>query len=51
VYHDNVDQEQELKNAMLPEKPRYFNGSPTYKADSVEQFQSKLEHIGMSLDK
>ncbi|NOH50119.1 hypothetical protein F0262_18930 [Vibrio rotiferianus] len=51
VYHDNVAQEQELKNAMLPEKPRYFNGSPTYKADSVEQFQSKLEHIGMSLDK
>lgn len=22
VYHDNIDQEQELKNAMLPEKPR-----------------------------
>lgn len=22
VYHDNVDQEQELKNAMLPEKPQ-----------------------------
>lgn len=24
VYHDNIDQEQELKNAMLPEKPRYL---------------------------
>lgn len=29
VYHDNLNQEIELKNAMLPEKPRYFNGSPT----------------------
>ncbi|CAH1604389.1 MULTISPECIES: hypothetical protein [Vibrio] len=51
VYHDNVDQEKELKNAMLPEKPRYFNGSPTYQAESVEAFESKLSQIGLSLDK
>ncbi|MCV6072230.1 hypothetical protein OFP26_42305 [Escherichia coli] len=38
VYHDNVDQEQELKNAMRPEKPRYFNCAPTYKANSIEEF-------------
>ena len=42
VYHDNIDQEQELKNAMLPEKPRYFNGAPTYKANSIEEFESKI---------
>ncbi|EGU52713.1 hypothetical protein VITU9109_08557, partial [Vibrio tubiashii ATCC 19109] len=34
VYHDDIDQEKALKNAMLPEKPRYFNGSPTYEASS-----------------
>ncbi len=51
VYHDNHDQEIELKNAMLPEKPRYFNGSPTYKAESVEEFESKISQIGLSLDK
>ncbi|AEX23779.1 hypothetical protein NI382_22695 [Vibrio parahaemolyticus] len=51
VYHDNLDQEIELKNAMLPEKPRYFNGSPTYKAESVEEFESKISQIGLSLDK
>ena len=51
VYHDNLDQEIELKNAMLPEKPRYFNGSPTYKAESIEEFESKISQIGFSLDK
>ncbi|MBR9787585.1 hypothetical protein FC650_12775 [Vibrio natriegens] len=51
VYHDNLDQEIELKNAMLPEKPRYFNGSPTYKAESIEEFESKISQIGLSLDK
>ncbi|CAM2979928.1 hypothetical protein QTO01_10780 [Vibrio mytili] len=51
VYHDNVEQEKELKNAMLPEKPRYFNGSPTYKAESIEEFESKISQIGLSLDK
>ncbi|ALR17730.1 hypothetical protein [Vibrio natriegens] len=51
VYHDNLNQEIELKNAMLPEKPRYFNGSPTYKAESVEEFESKISQIGLSLDK
>ncbi|MDF2152972.1 hypothetical protein [Vibrio sp. CAU 1672] len=51
VYHDNSEQEQQLKSAMLPEKPRYFNGSPTYRAESIEEFQSKLDQIGMSLEK
>ncbi|MGD8110539.1 hypothetical protein ACQEXU_08570 [Vibrio sp. TRT 21S02] len=50
VYHDDLDQENALKNAMLPEKPRYFNGSPTYQANSVDEFKSKLNQIGMSLD-
>ncbi|AXY03434.1 MULTISPECIES: hypothetical protein [Vibrio] len=51
VYHDNAEQEVELKNAMLPEKPRYFNGSPTYKAESIAAFEDKLDQIGLSLDK
>ncbi len=51
VYHDNIEQEKELKNAMLPEKPRYFNGSPTYKAESIEEFENKISQIGLSLDK
>ena len=51
VYHDNVEQEKELKNAMLPEKPRYFNGAPTYKANSIEEFENKISQIGLSLDK
>ncbi len=51
VYHDSVEQEKELKDAMLPEKPRYFNGSPTYKAESIEEFEHKISHIGLSLDK
>lgn len=50
VYHDDLDQEKALKNAMLPEKPRYFNGSPTYEAASVDEFRSKLSQIGMSID-
>ncbi|MEL7293632.1 MAG: hypothetical protein AAGJ78_04430 [Pseudomonadota bacterium] len=50
VYHDDIDQEKALKNAMLPEKPRYFNGSPTYEANSVDEFKDKLSQIGMSLD-
>ena len=50
VYHDDIDQEKALKNAMLPEKPRYFNGSPTYEANSIDEFKDKLSHIGMSLD-
>ena len=41
----------DFKCRSLMPKPRYFNGSPTYKADSVEQFQTKLDQIGMSLDK
>ena len=45
VYHDNIDQEQELKNAMLPEKPRYFNGAPTYKANSIEEFEAMIATI------
>ncbi len=51
VYHDNIEQEKELKNAMLPEKPRYFNGSPTYKAESIDEFENKISQIGLSLDK
>lgn len=51
VYHDDIEQEKALKSAMLPEKPRYFNGSPTYEAASVEEFRDKLGQIGMSLDK
>ncbi|MFB9135571.1 hypothetical protein M1D72_00215 [Vibrio sp. AK197] len=51
VYHDDIEQEKQLKNAMLPEKPRYFNGSPTYKADSIDEFRDKLDGIGMSIDK
>ncbi|SDG81640.1 hypothetical protein SAMN04488136_10369 [Vibrio xiamenensis] len=51
VYHDDLEQEKQLKNAMLPEKPRYFNGSPTYKADTIESFRDKLSDIGMSLEK
>lgn len=51
VYHDDIEQEKALKSAMLPEKPRYFNGSPTYEAASVEEFRDKLGHIGMSLEK
>ncbi|EGA69473.1 hypothetical protein VISI1226_09844 [Vibrio sinaloensis DSM 21326] len=50
VYHDDVEQEKALKDAMLPEKPRYFNGSPTYQAGSVDEFKSKLSQIGMSID-
>ncbi|MGR5237161.1 hypothetical protein [Vibrio alfacsensis] len=51
VYHDNAEQEIELKNAMLPEKPRYFNGSPTYQANSIEAFENKVSQIGLSLNK
>ncbi len=51
VYHDDLEQEKQLKNAMLPEKPRYFNGSPTYKADSIDEFRGRLSDIGMSLDR
>lgn len=51
VYHDSPEQEKELKNAMLPEKPRYFMGNPTYKGESLEEFKDRLDSIGMSLDK
>ena len=50
VYHDDIDQENALKNAMLPEKPRYFNGSPTYQADSIEEFKTRIGQVGMSLE-
>ncbi|RJX65187.1 hypothetical protein DZ860_22320 [Vibrio sinensis] len=50
VYHDDLEQEKTLKEALLPEKPRYFNGSPTYQADSIEAFKTKLSHIGLSFD-
>ncbi|GAL14014.1 hypothetical protein JCM19233_5026 [Vibrio astriarenae] len=50
VYHDNPDQEKELKNAMLPEKPRYFNGNPTYKGDSLDDFKDRLSAVGLSVD-
>ena len=50
VYHDNIDQEQELKNAMLPEKPRYFNGHPTYLGENLEEFKDRLDALGMSVD-
>ncbi|EHH0792380.1 hypothetical protein [Vibrio vulnificus] len=51
VYHDNLEQEQELKNAMQPEKPRYFNGSPTYKAESLADFEARITQFGLSIDK
>ena len=51
VYHDDIEQEKELKDAMLPEKPRYFNGSPTYQASNIEEFKDRLSDIGMSLEK
>ncbi|HFQ5376898.1 TPA: hypothetical protein ACGUMU_000038 [Vibrio vulnificus] len=51
VYHDNLEQEQELKNAMRPEKPRYFNGSPTYKAESLADFEARISQLGLSIDK
>ncbi|EHI9275825.1 hypothetical protein J9101_004630 [Vibrio vulnificus] len=51
VYHDNLEQEQELKNAMRPEKPRYFNGSPTYKAESLADFEARITQSGLSIDK
>ncbi|ASJ41285.1 hypothetical protein D8T51_02785 [Vibrio vulnificus] len=51
VYHDNLEQEQELKNAMRPEKPRYFNGSPTYKAESLADFEARITQFGLSIDK
>lgn len=51
VYHDDLEQEKALKDAMKPEKPRYFNGSPTYQADSIEEFKSKISQVGLSLDK
>ncbi|EGR7976525.1 hypothetical protein M2H39_13300 [Vibrio vulnificus] len=51
VYHDNLEQEQELKNAMRPEKPRYFNGSPTYKAESLVDFEARITQFGLSIDK
>lgn len=51
VYHDSAEQERELKNAMSPEKPRYFNGSPTYKAESLADFEAKIAQMGMNLDK
>ena len=51
VYHDDIEQEKEFKDAMLPEKPRYFNGSPTYQASSIEEFKDRLSDIGMSFDK
>lgn len=51
VYHDDIEQEKALKDAMLPEKPRYFNGSPTYQASSIEEFKDRLIDIGMSLEK
>lgn len=50
VYHDDIEQEQALKNAMRPEKPRYFNGAPTYQADSIDDFKSKLSQFGLSID-
>ncbi|KHT51554.1 hypothetical protein [Vibrio sinaloensis] len=50
VYHDDLEQENTLKNAMLPEKPRYFNGAPTYQASSIDEFKSKLSQIGLSID-
>ncbi|KOO09063.1 hypothetical protein [Vibrio hepatarius] len=50
VYHDDIEQENTLKNAMLPEKPRYFNGAPTYQAESIDEFRTKLSQIGLSLD-
>ena len=51
VYHDDIEQEKALKDAMLPEKPRYFNGAPTYQASSIEEFKDRLSDIGMSLEK
>ncbi|WP_070964038.1 hypothetical protein [Vibrio sonorensis] len=51
VYLDDAEQELALKEAMLPEKPRYFNGSPTYQASNVEEFKAKLDGIGLSLEK
>ncbi|KYN83137.1 hypothetical protein ATY36_09690 [Vibrio cidicii] len=51
VYHDNHEQERELKEAMLPEKPRYFNGSPTYKAESLADFEEKIRQMNLSFDK
>lgn len=51
VYHDDIEQEKALKDAMLPEKPRYFNGSPTYQASSIEEFKDRLSDIGMSMEK
>ncbi len=50
VYHDSPEQEKELKNAMLPEKPHYFNGAPTYKAESIDEFREHLHSIGMNFD-
>lgn len=51
IYHDDLEQEKAVKNALAPEKPRYFNGSPTYQAESVESFKQKLADVGMSLDR
>ncbi|WP_260260730.1 hypothetical protein [Vibrio intestinalis] len=51
VYHDDIEQEKALKEAMLPEKPRYFNGSPTYQAESIDSFKQHLDQMGMSLEK
>ncbi|GAA5644715.1 MULTISPECIES: hypothetical protein [Vibrio] len=50
VYHDSDEQEKELKNAMLPEKPRYFNGHPTYRGENLEEFKDRLDALGMSVD-
>lgn len=51
VYHDDIEQEKALKNALAPEKPRYFNGSPTYQAESIDAFKQRVESAGMSLEK
>ncbi len=51
VYHDSDEQERELKNAMKPEKPSYWNGSPTYKAESLAEFEEKISQLGISIEK
>lgn len=40
----------DFKCRSLMPKPRYFNGSPSYQAESVEAFESKLSQIGLSFD-
>lgn len=51
VHHDSDEQERALKNAMLPEKPRYFNGHPTYRGDDLAEFKDRLNALGVSVDK